>query len=356
MVMPVDGSAQAWDAFVAAAARPDFLQTWEWGELKALTGWRPHRTVARQGERPVAVCSVLERRLPGLGPLLYAPRGPIVDWNDAAAVAAIFEALRELARERRAIALKLDPAVPKASSACAQALRANGFRPLETGSGFEGVQPRFVMRLPLGGRSEEDLLAAMTSKTRYNIRLAERRGVLVRSGERADLRPFYDLLLETARRDRFVVRAFDYFERMWDTCIAPGLARLWLAELDGELLAGTIAFLIGDTAWYLYGASSGRRRDAMPSHAVQWRMIRWALASGCAVYDFRGVSGDLRPENPLYGLYRFKKGFGAELVEFVGEWDRAWRPAAYWLARRGIPLARRMLARRRSAAAAESEA
>jgi peptidoglycan pentaglycine glycine transferase (the first glycine) len=280
-----------------------------------------------------------------------------VDWEDAPAVEAIFARLRRLARERRAVALKLDPGVPLGRPAGDRALAAlgrQGFRRLDAGPGFEGVQPRFVMRLSLAGRGLDEILAAMAPKTRYNVRLSERRGVRVRSGGRDDLPAFYRLLVETARRDRFVVRTFDYFARLWETCVEPGLARLWLGERDGELLAGAVAFLVGSAAWYLYGASASRQRDAMASHAVQWRMIRWAHESGCAVYDFRGVSGDLRPDNPLHGLYRFKKGFGGELVEWVGEWDRPCRPLPYWMARRVLPVARRVLAMRR--AASESEA
>jgi len=346
------------DAFVAAAARPEFLQAWGWGDLKAGTGWRPHRLLlAGPAGAPAAACSVLERRLPGLGPLLYAPRGPIVDWDDAGAVDAALEALVAFARRRGAVALKLDPGVPRDHPVCAAALRRYGFRALDTGVSFEGVQPRFHMRLPLAGRGEADLLGAMHSKTRYNIRLAERRGVALRAGGGADIPAFYAVLQETAARDRFLVRGLSYFEAMWRECLGRGLGWLLLAEADGDLLAGAIVFRLGNTAWYVYGASSNRRRGLMPAYAVQWEAIRRARAAGCTVYDFRGVSGDLSEDNPLYGFYRFKKGFGAELAEFVGEWDRPVRPLAYLLARRALPVARHAMAalRRRRGGGAEAE-
>ena len=332
------------DAAVAEGARPDFLQSWAWGDLKAKTGWMPHRLRIVGSRGTVAVCSLLERRLPGLGPLLYAPRGPMVDWDDPVVVDAALEGLLAFARQRRAIALKLDPAVPDAHPGCAAALRRHGLRVLESGPAFEGVQPRFVMHLPLAGRDEADLLAGMQTKTRYNIRLAERRGVVVRSGTAADMGAFYALLTETARRDGFLVRGPAYFDAMWDTCLATGLGWLLLAEADGELLAGAIVFRLGVCAWYLYGASANRQRDRMPAYAVQWEAIRRSLAAGCRWYDLRGVSGDVSPQAPLYGLYRFKKGFGADLVRYVGEWDRPLRPAAYLLARHGVPLLRHALA------------
>jgi peptidoglycan pentaglycine glycine transferase (the first glycine) len=351
---------EAFDRFVAGAFRPEFLQLWEWGELKATTGWRPHRLfVGGDGEagRPLAACSVLERRLPGLGPLLYAPRGPVVDWDDPVAVDAALQALVAFARRRRAVVLKVDPGIPRGHPTGTAALGRHGFRPVETGPGFEGVQPRFHMQLALAGRDEHALLAAMHPKTRYNIRLAARRGVTVREGGAEDIPAFYALLQETAARDRFSVRDLGYFQAMWRYCLAAGWGWLLLAYAEGALLAGAIVFRVGNTAWYLYGATATRGRERMPAYAVQWEAIRRSLAAGCALYDFRGVSGDLSEDNPLYGLYRFKRGFGAQLVELVGEWDRPLCPAAYLLARRGLPLARRALAalRRRSTGDGDGE-
>lgn len=337
---------ERFDRAVAGAPHPDFLQTWAWGELKARTGWIPHRLLFSRDGRDVAAFSILERRLPALGSLHYAPRGPMVDWRDAEAVDACFSAAADLGRQRKALALKVDPGVPDGDAACRNALRRHGFRELDTGASFEGVQPRFVMHLPLHGATEESLLAAMHPKTRYNIRLAARRGVRVRVGERGDVPAFYAALVETAVRDRFLVRARSYFADMFDLCLASGLGRLWLAEAaDGELLGGAVAFQLGGLTWYLYGASRNARRELMGAYAVQWAMIRWALGAGCRLYDFRGVSGDLRPENQLYGLYRFKKGFGADLVRYVGEFDRPWRPARLWAYERLLPLARRLLRR-----------
>jgi peptidoglycan pentaglycine glycine transferase (the first glycine) len=335
----------AFDAFVAGAERPDFLQLWAWGELKETTGWRAHRLLVPgpRGE-PWAACLVLERRLPGVGSLLYAPRGPIVDWADRHRAETALRALVAFAGAHRAVALKVDPAVPKDDPVCGPLLAALGFRRADAGLAFEGVQPRFVMHLPLGGRDEASLLAGMHPKTRYNIRLAERKGVRVRLGGEDDVPAFYRLLQETAARDGFLVRDQAYFEALWRYLLAPGHGWLLLGEAGGELLAAAVVFRVGRTAWYLYGATSSRRRELMPMYAVQWQAIRRALADGCTLYDFRGVAGDLRPEHPLYGLYRFKRGFGATLVEYVGEWDLPLRPWRFLVLQRGLPVARRAAA------------
>ncbi|HHX95677.1 MAG TPA: peptidoglycan bridge formation glycyltransferase FemA/FemB family protein, partial [Clostridia bacterium] len=140
---------------------------------------------------------------------------------------------------------------------------------------------------------------------------------------------FYDILTVTAERDNFLVRSFEYFETLWDCLVEKGLAKLFMAEYEGHYIAGTLAFIFGDKAWYMYGASSNEHRNVMPNYLLQWTMIQWAKGKGCSMYDFRGVPGNLTEDNPLYGLYRFKKGFAAEYVEFLGEYDLVYSPFYY---------------------------
>jgi len=202
----------------------------------------------------------------------------------------------------------------------------------------EGIQPRFVSRLDLSP-SPEELLERMHPKTRYNIRLTQRKGVTVAEAHRVeDLKTFYKILQETALRDGFLIRSYDYFLTIWKEMVKRKYAQLFLASYHGEAIAGALAFIMGDKAWYLYGASSNRHRNLMSNHLLQWTMILWAKERGCRFYDFRGVSGDLNPDNPLYGLYRFKKGFGGTLTEFIGEYDRVYSPFLYWLWRKVYPL------------------
>ncbi|MGE5560011.1 MAG: lipid II:glycine glycyltransferase FemX [Chloroflexota bacterium] len=338
---------ERFNEFCAHGPKSHILQAYEWGEIKSHTGWEPIRLVLEDGDEIVAAMTILKRRIPGLGrTIFYAPRGPIADLTDRRAMQALLDGVRGAARRHRAIFLKIDPDIPATDEAAVAALRAYGFRANARGANFEGVQPRFVMRLDLA-KSLEDLLAGMHQKWRYNIRLAERKGVGIRIASRADLRPWYDVLLETAARDRFLVRSYGYFEQLWDYLVERGYARLFLAEYDGRIIAGTLAFLFGDKCWYIYGASSNEHRNVMPNYLLQWEMIKWAKESGCAIYDFRGVSGDLSPDNPLYGLYRFKQGFGAKLVEFVGEYDLIFDPLMHWLWGVGEPAYRRLRGRLR---------
>ncbi|MDO4539809.1 MAG: peptidoglycan bridge formation glycyltransferase FemA/FemB family protein, partial [Syntrophomonadaceae bacterium] len=306
----------------------------EWGEVKRFTGWQPLPLIAEREGDIVAAMLVLKRRLPVPGLkkcIFYAPRGPVADIADAEALAALFAGARALGREHGAIFLKIDPDVPVSQRGLPELLIANGFHRNDTGLDFEGVQPAFVFRLDITP-SEEELLAAMHQKTRYNIRLAQRKGVVIREAAgRGELPVFYAILEETAQRDHFLIRGYEYFEKIWDEMVPPGMAKFFMAEYEGEVIAATLAFILGDKAWYSYGASSNRQRNLMPNYLIQWEMICRAKQLGATLYDFRGVSGDLNEDNPLYGLYRFKKGFNGELTEFIGDWDCVYAPAFYKL-------------------------
>lgn len=325
--------------FISGSPKPHFLQSFEWGELKSGTGWVPLRLLVKDGDTPVAAISILKRSLPITGlSIFYAPRGPILGVDcDPAGEEFLWQQVRSLGRKHHAIFLKIDPDITSDQSSYVERLLALGFRPGGNQAGFGGVQPRFVFRLAITP-PEEELLAAMESKTRYNIRLAERKGVTVRMAESEDdLARFYRILTETAQRDHFLIRKYSYFQHMWDLFVTTGSARIFLAEHDGQAIAGTLAFYCGKVAWYLYGASSNNQRNVMPNNLVQWTMIRWAKGLGCEVYDFRGVPGDDNPDNPLYGLYRFKKGFGAQFTEFIGEYDLVFSPFWYLLWTRVLP-------------------
>ncbi len=312
---------QQWRDFVAGAPTGDVLQCMEWGELKARTGWQPYTVAVTDGGRIVAGAMALKRPAPLGRSLIYCPRGPVADPSDVAAFGCLMDGLREFAREHRAILLKIDP--PISGELAATAFREDGLRPAPVkDEGFGGTQPRAVMKTgPL--EDDETLLMRFKPKTRYNIRLAERKGVQVTGGAtRDDLGEFYALLQETAVRDGFSVRDFQYFSDLWDCIIDRGLGRLFLARHEGKLLSGAINFILGRQCWYVYGASSAELRKLMPNHLLQWRMMQWARDQGCEVYDFRGVALD-RPGagEHLAGLARFKAGFAAEYVEYVGEWD-----------------------------------
>ena len=290
----------------------------------------------------------LRRALPRTGrSILYVPRGPIVDWSKPAELEALVKSLRESARQQRAILLKIDPAVPDGTPGVVENLRRLGFVPSpDAVGGFGGTQPRCVMKLSLEG-SQDDVMRRFHQKWRYNIRLAERKGIKVTGDcKREDLAIFHELYRVTAERDGFTGRPLAYFQKMWDALVEPGLARLFITSFEGQPLSAAICFILPPQCWYVYGASSNEHRNLMPNHAMQWEMIRWAKERGCNVYDFRGVHNVAPSEAgsapvPLIespdGLVRFKAGFGAELIEYVGEWDLPLHKNWYWLWTTGRP-------------------
>ncbi len=318
--------------FVAGHPKGHILQSYHWGEVKARTGWEPVRLVVEDGNEIVAAVSLLKRRLPGINKaIFYAPRGPVVDFRDRKLFAYLLEQVASLAKEHKAILLKIDPDIPAPNKEVTDLLKDTGFRPAGTGEGFEGVQPKFVFRLDITP-SLDELFANLHSKTRYNIRLAKRRGVEIKDQcGSEDLRDFYQILKITAERDKFLIRSYDYFKIIWEQLVENDLAKLFMAYYRGNPISGTLAFTMGHITWYLYGASSNEHRSVMPNYLLQWTMIEWAKRRGCSVYDFRGVPGDLTEDNPLYGLYRFKKGFNGDYIQFIGEYDLVYSPLYYHL-------------------------
>lgn len=329
----------AWNDFVAGFPTGDFMQAWEWGELKAQTGWGPLRVAVEQGGQIVAGMQILKRSAPGGRSLFYAARGPLVPPDRPDLLAELLAEAKALARQHRALALKIDPAVPDADQAFVAELRKGGLRPAPDPTEFGGVQPRYVMKVNIGP-SLEDLQASFHPKWRYNIRLAEKKGVTIREGAREDLPRFYEVLQETCRRDGFGVRALSYYYDLWDLVLAPGLGGLFLGFAEEELICGAITLAMGHQAWYVYGASSNRQRNLMPNHLLQWEMMKWAKQRGCSVYDMRGVARETagqEEQEGLHGLNRFKRGFGAQYLEYIGEFDLVYAPvwyAAYNLAQR----------------------
>jgi lipid II:glycine glycyltransferase (peptidoglycan interpeptide bridge formation enzyme) len=339
-------SKQEWSQHLAGLPCSHLLQGFEWGELKARHGWAPVRLAWREPERPRAAASVLRRsfrRLPAA--LLYAPRGPLLDWSDAALRAEVLDDLEGLARSQRAIFVRIDPevvgatGVPGASDEwvnplaadIAAALVRRGWRPAS-----EQVQFRNTVHLDLT-RSEDGLLAAMKPKTRYNIRLAARKGVNVRPGAGADFQSLYRMYAETSLRDGFAIRPYAYYADAWDAYVQAGLGQPLVAEVEGQAVAGAVILRHAGTATYLYGMSRELHREKMPNHLLQWEAIRWARAQGCHTYDFWGAPDSFQPGDPLWGVWRFKEGFGGTVIRTLGAWDYPASPGAYAVYTRLLP-------------------
>ncbi len=350
--------ARAWDQLVRSR-NGHVLQTAGWGELKAGFGWSALRVGLERNGALCAGALVLIRTLPLGMRLAYVPRGPVVDASDSEALSALTDALAAAARARGAFALKLEPDWCSASPRPVPApLHVVGSGKLQTGRAAECIQPHTSIHVDLT-RDLDTILAQMKPKWRYNIRLAERKGVSVREGTAADLPEFHRLLQITGARDRFGIHAPAYyravFERLGDS------ARLFIAEYQGQALAAVFVTAFGAEAIYLYGASSDLHRERMPNHALHWRVIQWARACGCTRYDLWGIpddgeepadhavadgapppaaSGAVRPSETAsrlpQGLYQFKQGFGGHVVRYAPATDLVFSRPLYAIYRRAL--------------------
>lgn len=306
-----------YEEFVSSHPKGHFTQSALWAGVK--TAWRFEAIVSEDEAGQIkGSLGVLIRKLP-LVPfsVMYAPRGPVCDLHDAAVIADLMKGVRELAARFGAYVFRIDTDTKSDDEEFISIMQGLGFSIKQNSKTFDAIQPRYVFRLDINDKSKDEILAGFHSKTRYNIRLAEKKGVSVRIGSKEDLKDFHAIMLETGVRDDFVTRPLSYFERMYDAL--GGHIRLYMADYEGKPVAGTLCINYGDKVWYLYGASSNQSRNVMPNYLLQWAMIEWAVEEKKRIYDFRGVSGIVEEGHPLYGLYRFKKGFGGEFTEFVGE-------------------------------------
>jgi lipid II:glycine glycyltransferase (peptidoglycan interpeptide bridge formation enzyme) len=338
-------------AFVRSRPSVSFLQTPAWAAVK--NEWRGESIGWFDGDRLVGAALVLYRQLPRVKRYLaYLPEGPDIDWHDGDLARWLTPMAAHLKKQgafgirmgppvvtrrwhagtvKQAIA---DPVLATLSDvpadeldddavALASVLTGLGWKEIPTTGGFSAGQPKFNFQLPLGGRDEAAVLAGMNQLWRRNIKKAAKAGVEVTRGTRDDLAAFHGVYAETAERDHFTPRPLSYFERMWDAMTAEEDDRLvlYLAHHEGDLVAATTMVRVGGHAWYSYGASTTEKRDVRGSNAVQWQMIRDALAAGATTYDMRGITETLDPDDSHVGLIQFKVGTGGEAVEHLGEWD-----------------------------------
>jgi lipid II:glycine glycyltransferase (peptidoglycan interpeptide bridge formation enzyme) len=335
---------RAWDEFILAG-EGHLLQSAGWGELKLRFGWSALRIALEQNGAPVAGAQVLFRRLPLGLCLAYVPRGPVGDPSRREIFAALLDRLIRASKARGAFALKIEPdwyapslwTLPLASGLHTWRIEAG-----------PAIQPPATLHVDLTPEPDA-ILAAMKPKWRYNIRLAERKGVSVRQGRADDIPRFYRLLEITGARDRFGIHSLDYYRAAFD--LLQDHAGLFLAEYEGELLAAIFVTAFGAEGIYLYGASGNAHRERMPNHVVQWAAMLWAKSRGCTRYDLWGIpdpegkdkekSGETPSRNEGLlpeGLYRFKQGFGGEIVRYAGAYDIVISPLKYRVYRQALAL------------------
>ena len=325
-----------WDHLLMA--NPDggnMLQTRAWGEFKRGWGWRPAYLVSDDPGMPVATL-FLRRHVPGLGWLWYAPKGPAASTADQLA-----QMLSSRSAFPGAFCVQVEPELPD-TAANRLALTSAGLRKAED------VQISRATAIVDLAPDEEAVLASFKPKTRYNIRLAGRRGVTVTAVpcDKAGVTAMYGLMAAAFQRAGFPLRPQTYYSGYWRLFEASGQGQLFLARLGEEVLAGAFVIRVGDRAWYKDGGSVTHRHEAMAPHLVQWEAMRWLRARGVRSYDLFAVPSQEQSaagDHPLGGLLQFKAGFTADIREFVGTWELVLDERRHRLWRRaGEPLARRL--------------
>jgi peptidoglycan pentaglycine glycine transferase (the first glycine) len=362
-----------WNEILSTLPNPHFLQTYEWGQVKAKYGWSPLYAVWEADgtwkvesdpnlfsvfKSPVAAALILKRQILRNGfaarlSIFYSPKGPLLDWSNEALRARVLNDLQSFAKRHGAIFLKMDPdvllgtGIPQGEN---DVVAPNGQAVMSElmGRGWEyasdQIQFRNTVLIDLTS-SEEDMLARMKQKTRYNIRLAQKKGVIVRVGARENLSMLYKMYAETSVRDGFVIRDEAYYKTVWELFMAKNdvsdpqmpFAEHLIAEVDNEAVAAIFVFYFSGKAYYVYGMSHDKHREKMPTYLLQWEAMKRAKAKGCAIYDLWGAPDRFDESDSMWGVYRFKEGLGGKVVRTLGAWDFAPSPLWYKLYSEIIP-------------------
>jgi peptidoglycan pentaglycine glycine transferase (the first glycine) len=342
-----------WNQAVSQLPLAHFLQTEQWASVKKTIGWSPsflcwsHAGVLffplldSSIESDISAAAlVLERKIQvgglntGLS-MIYIPKGPLFDWR-AETGQIILEQILDYARKKKAIFIKMDPDIILGTGYEVDgpgdiSLGRRYERQLQdSGWKFSPDQVQFRNTVQIELEPELDvLLSKMKSKARYNVRLAEKKGVNIRIGSKTDLPILYTMYAETALRDNFIIRERGYYLHVWELFIDNQMAEPLIAEVAGDPIAAVIVFRFAGKAWYVYGMSRDLHREKMPNYLLQWKAILNAKEAGCKVYDFWGAPNHLTETDPLLGVFRFKEGFGGQVVRTIGAWDYALKPNLY---------------------------
>lgn len=359
----------SWNELLESFPQPHVLQTSQWAELKSQFGWVPSYLIWEQDQNgwqmgdfqekdyksgmPAAAGLLLEREaFPGMR-VLYMPKGPLLrERSDLDLWEKVLDDLAAYAGKRKALQLKIDPDIEIGTGVPGK----EGYQTTPTGEGLqsllgsrgwifsrEQIQYRNTVLVDLQ-EDEDQMLARMKSKTRYNIRLSGRKGIQIRLGGESDLSSLYRMYAETSQRAGFAIRDEHYYLTLWKLFLGDGggegsgpVAQPIIAEYEGDLVAGAVIFKFGDRAWYLHGMSRLEHSDKMAPHLIQWEAMRWAKGQGCKTYDMWGAPDRFDKSDSLWGVYRFKRGFGGQVSLTIGAWDYPARSVLYALYSRWLP-------------------
>jgi len=351
--MPIKIPPQNWNQIIALLPNQHLLQTQQWAEIKSQVGWQPEYKLWGDPAHPDAAALVLLRTISiaGFAPnlrIMYLPKGPLLrDWGDDVLRQKVLGDLAGIAHQKGAIFLKLDPDVPLGKgipetseermdlvgAVVLDDLQQRGFH-----YSAEQIQFRNTVLIDLIP-SEDELLARMKQKTRYNIRLAVRKGVTVRKGSSSDLGMLFEMYAETSLRDGFTIRGQEYYQTVWQTYMAQDepTCQPLIAEVEGDPIAAVVIFTFAKRAYYLHGMSRAVHRNKMPTYLLQWEAMKYAKTAGCTAYDLWGAPEIFDESDSMWGVFRFKQGLGGEVLRTIGAYDLPIRPTYYKLYTKVLP-------------------
>ena len=310
--------------FVGSIEKSQFLQSWEWGEFQKNLGRKVWRLGLQENNNLLSSVLVVKHSLSFGKNYLYCPRGPVVRTEEPKNLRTkdlfneLMKKIVEIAKQEKSMFVRIEPPLEKSSEQIFRSIT-SGFNISQT----KFVQPKNTLILDLA-KSEEELLSEMHQKTRYNIRLAKRKGVKIRIGRKEDFENFWQLNLETAKRDNFKTHPKDYYKKMLEV-LEPEFLKLFMAEYQGKILVANLVIFFGDTITYVHGASSSEFRNVMAPHLAQWRQILEGKKHEFKYYDMWGIMPG--PRSTDYGLQswagltRFKRGFSGQEVNYTGTYD-----------------------------------
>jgi peptidoglycan pentaglycine glycine transferase (the first glycine) len=343
MIKRVVCDATQWNDAMQGHFQRHILQSSAWAAFKNRIGWQAHFLLwYDETECLIGGANLLEKTsrvpvLPVSVKIMYCPRGPVIDWQATQTIQAVLSDLVAYARGQQAVYIKIDPEVflsieneerfahHESGQFVSALMKKNGWQVAK-----EQIQFKNTFWLSLQA-DEETLLANMKQKTRYNIRLAVKKGIKTRIATELDFHLLYRMYAETAQRDGFIIRSEAYYTDLWQLLYKKKMAYGLIAEYEGEPLAGLVLFIYDQCAWYFYGMSTEKNRNFMPTYLLQWEAIRLAKQLGCTLYDLWGAPDELDESDSMYGVFRFKQGLGASLVSSIGAWDYVFKPFWYIL-------------------------
>jgi peptidoglycan pentaglycine glycine transferase (the first glycine) len=323
-----------WNDVIKQFPQTGILQTSQWSDLKTRYGWSADQKTWQDDAGKIIAAALILMREQEIRPfgikvkILYVPKGPLLDWNSSIREQVLRD-LQEYAHRTGAVYIKIDPEIITARGYPDQ----SGYMVYESSQEIirqavsqgwiisrQQIQFKNTFWIDLS-QTEEQLLAGMKQKTRYNIRLAEKKGVIIRKAELSELEKLYSIYAETSQRDGFIIRPKKYYLFLWKSFMSSGMATPLIAEVDQEIVAGLFLFHFAGRSYYMYSMSTNQQREKMPNYLLQWEAIKLSKSLGCHIYDMWGAPDIIEQTDRMWGVYRFKEGLGAELIQTIGALD-----------------------------------